>query len=134
MIFHRRIEELVRYAFTGGICVLLNVLISMLLTEYVGLNYLVSLAICSVMVIVIGFLLNKHWTFRAFGSAWSEFRRYALATGTNVIVGLWMCAMLVQKLGIHYLWAIAIVGVVSAPITYIVHRAWTFGLKWVERN
>lgn len=132
MISRLRLGELARYAVTGGLCVLLNVLLAMVFTEYFGLHYLVSLGLCSTVVIVIGFFLNKAWTFRKHGSAvFPEFLRYSLATGANVIIGLWACALLVEQFSVHYLWAIAVVGVVSAPLTYIVHRVWTFGLSWV---
>jgi putative flippase GtrA len=132
VISRARIGELGRYVVTGGLCVLLNVVIAMVFTEYFGLHYLASLALCSAIVIVIGFFLNKSWTFRKHGSAaFPEFLRYALATGVNVFIGLWACALLVEKAGIHYPYAIAIVGVVSAPLTYIVHRVWTFGMSWL---
>jgi putative flippase GtrA len=132
VISRARISELVRYVVTGAICVLLNVFIAMVFTEYAGMHYLQSLGLCSAIVIVIGFYLNKSWTFRKHGSAvLPEFLRYALATGVNVVIGLLACALLVEKAGLHYLTAIAIVGVVSAPVTYVVHRVWTFGLSWL---
>ena len=48
MITQQRFRELARYVITGGLCVLLNVFIVMVLTEYLGLHYLVSLAFCSI--------------------------------------------------------------------------------------
>ena len=131
MITRQRGAEIVRYAVTGGVCVLLNVVIAMVLTECFGFHYLVSLAVCSVIVTVIGFFLNKSWTFRKQGSAaLPEFLRYSLVTGFNILLSLWVCAMLVEKLHVPYLYAIAIIGVGAAPLTYVVHRAWSFGLSW----
>lgn len=127
----QRLEEIARYVVTGGVCVMLNVLIAMVLTEYVGLHYLLSLAVCSAIVTVVGFLLNKSWTFRKRDSAvLPEFLRYVLVTGVNIVITLWVCALLVEKLEVPYLHAIAIIGVGAAPLTYIVHRAWSFGLSW----
>jgi putative flippase GtrA len=132
VITRQRIHEIARYVATGGICVLLNVLIAMVLTEYFGLHYLVSLAVCSAIVTVVGFFLNKSWTFRTRGSpVLPEFLRYALVTGVNIVITLCACALLVEKLRIPYLFAIAIIGVGAAPLTYIVHRAWSFGLSWL---
>jgi putative flippase GtrA len=131
VISRRRINEIARYVFTGGLCVLLNVVIAMMLTEYAGMQYLVSMATCSAIVTVVGFLLNKSWTFRTRGSAvLPEFLRYALLTGVNVAITLWACALLVEKAGVPYLYAIAMIGVGAAPLTYIGHRAWAFGLSW----
>ncbi|MEJ0085353.1 MAG: GtrA family protein [Pseudomonadota bacterium] len=132
MISRQRIDELTRYVVTGGLCVLLNVGIAYALTEYLGIHYLLSLALCSIIVTVVGFVLNKSWTFRTHGSAaLPEFLRYSLVTGMNIIIGMCFCALLVERLHVPYLYAIAIVGVVFAPLTYLVHRAWTFGLSWL---
>lgn len=133
MITRRRFGELARYAVTGVLCASLNVIIAMFLTEYVGLHYLVSLALCSAIVIVVGFFLNRSWTFRMRGTAMvAEFFRYAVATGVNVVIGLCACAFLVEELHIPYSFSIAIVAVAFAPMTYVVHRAWTFGLSWLH--
>lgn len=135
MISRQRIDEIVRYVVTGGLCVLLNVIIAMVLTEYLGLHYLLSLALCSIIVTVVGFVLNKSWTFRKHGTAaLPEFLRYSLVTGMNIVIGMCVCAVLVEALHVPYLYAIAIVGVVFAPLTYLLHRAWTFGLSWVTRS
>jgi len=116
---------------TGALGIAINVAVAVFLTEYIGLNYLVSLTICSALVIVIGFLLNRSWTFRKHGSSVGrEFLRYALVTGINVPFGLVCCAVLVKLAGIPYGYSVAIVGIAFAPLTYAVHRLWTFGLGW----
>lgn len=131
MITRERFSEMARYVVTGALCASLNVIIAIFLTEYLGLHYLVSLALCSALVIVVGFFLNRSWTFRKGGTGViAEFFRYALATGVNVIIGLLCCAFLVEELRIPYSYSIAIVAVAFAPMTYVVHRAWTFGLSW----
>lgn len=133
MISRQRMGEMVRYLVTGALGASLNVGVAVILTEYVGLNYLVSMTICSALVIVVGFFLNRSWTFRKRGmTAWTEFLRYALVTGINVPVGLVACAVLVSIAKIPYAYAIAIVAVAFAPLTYVTHRAWTFGLSWLR--
>jgi putative flippase GtrA len=133
MITRQRLGEMLRYGITGALGASLNVAVAVILTEYVGLNYLVSLAICSAMVIVVGFFLNRSWTFRKRGTTvGAEFLRYALVTGINVPVGLVACAILVSVAKIPYAYAIAIVAVAFAPLTYVIHRAWTFGLSWLR--
>jgi putative flippase GtrA len=133
VIVRERFGELARYAATGALGASLNVAIAVFLTEYVGLHYLVSLAICSAIVIVTGFFLNRSWTFRKRGKgALAEFLRYVLVTGANVVIGLLACAFLVEEMKIPYAYGIAIIAVVFAPLTYLVHRAWTFGLTWMR--
>ncbi len=124
---------MLRYLATGVLGATLNVAGAIFLTEYAGLNYLVSLTICSVIVIVIGFFLNRSWTFNRHGTRIAaEFIRYALVTGVNIPIGLVACALLVNAAGIPYAYSLAIVAVAFAPITFIIHRAWTFGMKWMR--
>jgi len=133
VITRQRLGEMIRYLATGALGASLNVAVAVFLTEYVGLNYLVSLGICSAMVIVLGFFLNRSWTFRKRGTTvGAEFLRYSLVTGINVPIGLLACALLVNKARIPYAYSIAIVAVAFAPLTYAIHRAWTFGLSWMR--
>ena len=135
MITRARFYEVIRYLATGALGAALNVLVAVFLTECVGLNYLVSLAICSAIVIVVGFFLNRNWTFRKRGATIiREFLRYALVTGINVPIGLVACAVLVEFAKIRYMYAIMIVAAVFAPVTFFVHRAWTFGLSWIRNE
>jgi putative flippase GtrA len=133
MITRDRFKEIVRYGVTGVVGASLNVVLAVFLTEYVGLHYLASLALCSAIVIVTGFFLNRSWTFRKRGTGrLAEFLRYVLVTSANVVIGLVACAFLVEDLKIPYAYAIAIIAVVFAPVTYLVNRAWTFGLAWLR--
>ena len=135
MITRQRLGEMIRYLATGALGASLNVAVAVFLTERVGFNYLISLTICSAMVIVVGFFLNRNWTFRRRGTTVvPEFLRYALVTGINVPIGLVACAFLVEVAKIRYTYSIMIVAALFAPLTYIVHRAWTFGLSWIRNE
>jgi putative flippase GtrA len=135
VIARERRGEIVRYLVTGALGASLNVAIAVFLTRYVALNYLVSLAICGATVIVVGFFLNRNWTFRKRGTtAVAEFLRYALVTGINVPIGMIACAFLVEVLKIRYTYSIVIVAAAFAPLTFVIHRAWTFGLSWMRTH
>jgi len=135
VITRQRLGEMIRYLATGALGASLNVAVAVFLTERVGFNYLISLTICSAMVIVVGFFLNRNWTFRRRGTTVvPEFLRYALVTGINVPIGLVACAFLVEVAKIRYTYSIMIVAALFAPLTYIVHRAWTFGLSWIRNE
>lgn len=133
MITRKRIAELTRYALTGVLCASLNAFVTILLTEYARLHYLVSLTLCSMLVIVFGFFLTRSWTFRRSGTGMlPEFLRFTLTSGVNVLLGLCACALLVEEFRVPYIYAIVAVTVVFAPMVYVVHRVWTFGLSWIQ--
>jgi putative flippase GtrA len=131
MITRKRVGELLRYGVTGALCVALKVAFVVLLTEYLGIHYLVSAVICSTAVAVVGFLLNKSWTFHRRGTAITpEFLRYTLTTLISMAVGLATCAWLVQNMRVPYFLALALVAVAFAPLTYVLHRGWAFRMAW----
>jgi putative flippase GtrA len=124
-----RFRELFRFGVTGFFCLALNTGGVTLLTEVFGLHYLVSLTLSSMVVMTVGFLINKFWTFRVNGTdAPPEFIRYAVTNSVAMLVSLWLCSSLVEDMHFPYSWSVAIAGIVCAPLTYLTHRGWTFGL------
>jgi putative flippase GtrA len=129
MLTWQQFHELVRFGVTGFFCLALNTGGVMLLTELIGLHYLLSLALSSMVVMTVGFLINKFWTFRVTETAAPpEFVRYIATNCTAMLVSLWLCSWLVEDLHVPYSGSVAIAGILCAPLTYLTHRAWTFGL------
>jgi putative flippase GtrA len=129
MILSRALEVL-RYLATGTLCVALNLLIILFLTEWVGLHYLVSLSVCFVTVTFVGFYLNRVWTFRKrAGGAPVDLARYVFVTLVQLPLSLGACSICVDLLRIPYPIAIVLVSVAFVPLTYVLHRSWSFGLR-----
>jgi len=129
MIGGRTFGELVRYGLTGGLCVGLNVLIVTVLTEYAHLHYLLSFSVCFVTVTLVGFALNRWWTLRKFGGAPAQdLRRYIIVTLGNMAIGVPMCALLVDVVGLPYSAAIVLISVAFVPLTFLLQRNWSFQL------
>jgi putative flippase GtrA len=127
-----RVGEFARYAATGLFGVTVNAGGVALLTESLHLHYLVSLAAVSAFVTLAGFALNKYWTFRRRNTqVVPELARYVTTTALNIVIGIVCCAALVEVWDVPYVWAVALVGVGFAPLTYLAHRGWSFGLPWL---
>ena len=129
-MFLSRAFEIVRYLATGALCVALNVLIIVFLTERLGLHYLLSILVCFVLVTSVGFGLNRVWTFRKRGAgARRDLARYVAVTLTQIPVSLVACGFCVELLHIPYPMAVVLVACLFAPTTYLLHRRWSFGLR-----
>lgn len=129
MILGRTFGELVRYGLTGALCVVLNVVIVTVLTEYAHLHYLLSFAVCFVTVTLIGFALNRWWTFRKLGGAPAQdLRRYVLVTLANMAVGIPLCGLMVDVGGLPYWLAIVLISLAFVPLTFLLQRNWSFQL------
>jgi putative flippase GtrA len=126
----RTAGELLRFVFTGAFCVGLNVLIVTTLTEYAHLHYLVSLSVCFFTVTFVGFMINRGWTFRKTGGeAAKDFRRYLVVNVANMVLGLSLTWLCVERLGIPYPLAIVLISLAFVPLTFLLHRGWSFGLR-----
>jgi putative flippase GtrA len=129
-----RILEILRYVATGTLSVALNILVVAFLTERVGLHYLMSISVCFVTVTFVSFCLNRIWTFRKRAPGMSgDLARYVAVTFTQLPLSLISCSICVELLHIPYPLAMALVSAVFVPTTYLLHRYWSFGLKWLER-
>jgi putative flippase GtrA len=130
-----RALEVIRYLATGTLCVALNVVIIVLLTERLRLHYLLSIFVCFVLVTSVGFCLNRVWTFRKRATgAHRDLARYVVVALTQIPVSLVACGICVELLHIPYPMAVVLVGGVFAPATYLVHRRWSFGLRRAQQH
>jgi dolichol-phosphate mannosyltransferase len=129
-----QVAEFARYLVTGASCIALNVVIITALTEYAGFHYLLSVAVCFGTVTLVGFLVNRYWTFRKRGGVpLQDLRRYLLVTIGNMAASLVLCAFFVDVLNIRYYIAVVVVSIVLAPLSFILHRGWSFGFGWLRR-
>ena len=130
-----RIREFVRFAVTGGFSLLLNLAIVVFLTERAGFNYLISMAICFVTVTFVSFWLNRAWTFRKTGTAvGQDLTRYAIATAVQLALSLASSSFCVEVLHMPYPVAMVVLSVVLVPITFLLHRRWSFDLRWWDQR
>jgi len=117
----------VRFALVGGTCYCAGILFLYLGTEKLGLHYLVSMAIALVLVNILGWLLNRTWTFSPSGSSpLLEFSRYFLANISGFFLTMLFMGILVSWLGVNYLLASALIAAVMMFVNFFVHRHWSF--------
>ena len=61
---NQKLLEFVRFLVVGGLCYLLGLALLYVLTEHLGLHYLVSLVIAMLILSTIGWSMNRSWAFR----------------------------------------------------------------------
>jgi putative flippase GtrA len=106
-ISRKLLGQIIRFGITGVLASLVHLAGLYILTEYVGLWYLLSTTLGFLMGFVVSFTLQKFWTFRdrATSAIRAQAGIYLLAQvaslGTNVL-GVWL---LVEIAGMHYMLA-----------------------------
>ena len=122
--------KFLRYAFVGGVCMLLNLLVLWLLTAVAGLHYLVSTMISFFTLTPLGFMLQKVVTFRTPRErAPIEWPRYFATMGSSLAANLLLMYLLVNVLGLWYLAASVVVTLLFLAGNFLVNDRWSFALR-----
>jgi putative flippase GtrA len=127
---HKRLMELSRFVVIGGGCFLLGLLLVYVFTDKCGLHYLAALSISLVIVNIVGWLLNRGWTFKMDSPrSGAEFGRYLAVNAAGFFITLISVHVLVSWVGMHYLWASAWVAAGMIFVNFLVHRRISFRLR-----
>ena len=99
---------LIRYFAFAAISTILNVGLLYILTEFAGIYYLLSAFISSTLSIFVNFLLNKYFNFRVAGDTFGQMKRFFMVAGVSILLNLVFLKILVDQLGIWYMYAILV--------------------------
>ena len=121
-----------KYYLVGASGVLVNLGILFILTEFVGLWYLLSSTIAIYVSITTNFLLNKTWTFKDTVIKQDGFLMYGKFIGVSLVgmgIQLGFNYMFVEKLSVYYLLAALISIMIASSVNFVLNRRLTFGIK-----
>lgn len=111
-------KQIIRFAVVGGSAFLIDYSIMILLTEFFGINYLISNAISFTVSVIYNYLLSVHWVFDVNGgrSQTQDFLVFIILSviglGINQLI-MWLC---VDKIGIFYM--ISKIGATGVTMVY----------------
>jgi putative flippase GtrA len=115
--------RILKFLIAGGIGVSIN--LGFFHVLYVlGVPYLLGSIIAVLLSMVVGFLLQKYWTFedRLAQRIPAQFTQYAgLALG-NLAINTGIVYVLIGKLGVYYLFAQAVAAATVATYSFFVYR------------
>lgn len=124
-----RLRGIIRFSVVGGASALANTIIIVLLTELLSINYLVSYLICFLCVTAFGFALNRSWSFEVDGQARGrEVGRYLLVAIGSAAIAM-AASRIMVAFGMPYQLAVLLSAGLMAPLNFISHRYFSFGLK-----
>lgn len=130
----RLTTQLLRYVATGVLSVLLNTIIVVVLSHYLGMHYLVSIGVCFCTVTLLSFFINRRWTFeKREGKVGLDATRYFTVNFLYLLLCLILAHLLVERAGVPYPAAIVLLSILFVPINFLVHRHWSFSLPWLSR-
>ena len=121
-----------KYYLVGASGVFVNLGILFVLTEFVGLWYLLSSSIAIYVSITTNFLLNKTWTFRDTVIEQPSFLMYGKFIGVSLVgmgIQLGFNYIFVEKLSVYYLLAALMSILIASSVNFVLNRRLTFGIK-----
>jgi putative flippase GtrA len=119
--------RIIKFLITGGIGLSVNLGTFHLL--YVsGVPYLAGSIVAFCIAMIVGFILQKYWTFEehTVERARTQFMLYAMLALCNLAVNTFIVYILVEYTGAHYLVAQAVGAGSVALVSYFVYRLYIF--------
>jgi dolichol-phosphate mannosyltransferase len=122
------IKEFVKFGVVGGIGTIVNIIILYLLTEKVGIYYLISAIFSFIIAMSSNFILNKIWTFKEnirLGIK-KKYLQFSLISILALLVNLLFLYIFTEFFGIYYIIS-QILGIgISLIINFLGNKLWTF--------
>jgi dolichol-phosphate mannosyltransferase len=121
-----------KFAVVGGSGVLVNMGVLFVLTEWIGLYYLISSLVAIELSIISNFILNDFWTWgdrKDFTGSGFFIRmiKYNISAGTAAFTGNYFTLILLTELfGLYYILSNLIGIAVGVIINYSLNDRWTY--------
>ena len=122
------INEFFKFAFVGGIGTIINIAILYLLTEKLGIYYLISAIFSFIIAMSSNFILNKVWTFKEnikLGIG-KKYLQFGLVSITALLVNLFFLYIFTEFFKIYYLISQVLAIGISFIVNFVGNKIWTF--------
>ena len=122
------IKEFFKFALVGGIGTLVNIIILYLLTEKLGLYYILSAIFSFIVAMTSNFTLNKIWTFKEQIKLEisKKYIQFSLVSITALLVNLFFLYIFTEIFGIYYIISQILAIGIALSINFLGNKIWTF--------
>lgn len=126
--------EFLRYALVGGLAFAADFAALALLVSGLGMHYLVGAFFAFMLGIWVNYQLSVRWvfSFRAVGHRGAEFTLFLIVGVATLAASLALMAVLVDWVGMHYLWAKAVAAAFTLLANFAGRRLLLF-TNWQTR-
>lgn len=133
--------QLVRYGFAGGLSFLTHLVVLVALVEAFGVDPVIATTLGFLASVVVSYVLQHRWVFRADVPVRVAFPRFLLVTTVGLAINSLIMGLGIRVTQQHYLLA-QMVAFVAVPVSnYLLNRSWTFvpprgrvSIPWPDRT
>ena len=125
-------KTIIKFIFSGGLATAVNLIALHFFTEVVGLWYLYSAIVSFLIAFSVGFTMQKFWTFNGdheLGGRW-QLIMYLTLNLFNLGVNSLGLFLLVEKIGLWYIFAQIIMSGLIAISSFIIYNKVIFKTKF----
>ena len=130
---HPELMRYVKFSLAGLIGVPINFATLYLLTEAVGLHYLISATIGFMLTGAVIFVVQTRWTFgdtkRKDRTVTISLGKFLATRGLSELIYLGLLALFTERLGLWYILSAAIAMCLAFPIKYVIDSWWIWNRK-----
>lgn len=120
-------KQIIKFTGVGGLCLSFNLLILWILTDYFAVEDLTATIIGFFLSNLLGFFLNKYFTFKVTNTnIFKEIYKYYAVMTSSFIANLMIMFILVKIFKIWVIYASLIVSVIFYIYNYVMHKNWSF--------
>ena len=127
------VKQTFKYYLVGSSGVGIGLVLLYLLTDIVGIWYVISQSIAIGIAMTSNFTLHKFWTYRKEsieGRTLVKYVKYVIICLIGTVMQLGLTYGLVENLSVYYIHAAIFSIAIAASFSYYVNRKWTFGIKF----
>ncbi len=132
--YHRKVCQLIlkrkafiRFAFIGSFCASLNLASLYVMVSHWKWNYIIATTIAWFLINLLGFCLNKYYTFVTPNVAFfQELWKYYMVMLSSFFMNLLLMFILVDILLVWYLYASLVITIGFLIYNFLLHKHWSF--------
>jgi len=121
-------KEFFKFAFVGLIGTLVNIFILYLLTEKLGVYYIISAFFSFIVAMTSNFILNKVWTFKESIrlDIGKKYMQFVLVSVSALLVNLFFLYFFTEIFGIYYIISQILAIGIALIVNFLGNKIWTF--------
>jgi putative flippase GtrA len=120
---------LAKYATAGFVGAVIDFSILFILTDFVGLHYLVSASISFIIAATVNYWINRHWTFESTGQRRKQLPVFFTIAILGLLINNNIIFVSVEKFEMHYLLGKLLAAVIVTSWNFVGNKYLTFRIK-----
>jgi dolichol-phosphate mannosyltransferase len=117
-----------KYITAGGTAAFVNLSVLYVLTDIVGIWYVISAVAAFSVALIVSFVFQKFWTFEDYSrqGVHNQAVLYLVVALTNLLINTTLIFFFVEYLGFHYIFGQILSGMFIAAESFFVYRKFVF--------